>query len=202
LTQQPKRTGRERGREARLYKALSHPLRFRILTKLNERPASPSELAVELDEKVGNVAYHVRTLLDLETVELVRTEQVRGTLEHFYRATERPFVDDDHWARLPLSIRRQFADSILQELWEHVVDATERDGFDGSDPHVSWTVLDLDGEGHSEVTRILGQALEDVRAAHAASAERERNRAPADRQSKRNELALMYYARPRSGEEG
>ncbi len=84
--------------EERLYKALSHPLRQKILIKLNERASSPSDLAVELNEKIGNVAYHVRTLLDLETIELVKTEQVRGTLEHFYRATARPFVDDAHWA--------------------------------------------------------------------------------------------------------
>ncbi len=43
---------------------------------------------VELDEpKLGNVSYHVRALLDDGLVELVRTEQRRGALAHFYRAS-------------------------------------------------------------------------------------------------------------------
>jgi DNA-binding transcriptional ArsR family regulator len=129
--------GNTSSRDERLYKALSHPLRFQILAKLNESPSSPSDLAAELGEKVGNVAYHVRTLLDLDTVELVKTEQVRGTLEHFYRATARPSVDGDHWTRLPVSIRRQFADSTLAGLWEHAVEADRSGAFDGPDAQVS-----------------------------------------------------------------
>ena len=191
---------KRRTSEERIYKALSHPLRFKILVQLNERAASPSELAEELGEKIGNVAYHVRTLLALETIELVKTEQVRGTLEHFYRATERPFVDDAHWASLPVSVRRQFADSILQGLWEHVVEATENGAWDEPDPHASWTSLDLDEEGHLEVTRILGQALEDVLTAHAASAGREAERDESERESKRREVAILYYPRPRPEE--
>lgn len=182
--------------DERLYKALSHPLRFKILVKLNERAASPSDLAVELGEKIGNVAYHVRTLLELETIELVGTEQVRGTLEHFYRATARPFVDTDHWARLPISVRRQFADTILQDLWDHVVEAAETGGFDDSENHVSWTALSLDEEGRDEVARILGEALDEVFAAQAAAAGREAERDPDEREAVKTELAIMHYLRP------
>jgi DNA-binding transcriptional ArsR family regulator len=190
-TKQPLKT------DERLYKALSHPLRHRILVKLNERPASPSDLAVELGEKVGNVAYHVRTLLDLETIELVATEQVRGTLEHFYRATARPFVDDDHWAQLPISVRRQFTDTTMQGVWDHVVEATEHGGFDDAHTHVSWTILDLDQEGHAEVARILAEALDGVLAEQAASAGRQSDRSPDERETERTELAILYYQRPR-----
>lgn len=182
----------------RLYKALSHPLRQKILIKLNERAASPSDLAVELDEKIGNVAYHVRTLLELETVELVDTKQVRGTLEHFYRATARPFVDDEHWARLPISVRRQFTDTTMQGIWDHVVEATQEGGFDDPDTHISWTTLDLDEEGRTEVARILGEALEAVLAEQAAAAGREAERDADERESTRTEVAIMHYHRPRS----
>lgn len=186
--------------DERLHKALSHPLRQKILVKLNERAASPSDLAEELGESVGNVAYHVRMLLELDTIELVRTEQVRGTVEHFYRATDRPFLDDEHWARLPLSVRRQFTDLTLQGLWEHVAEAAEAGGFDDDDVHVSWTTLDLDEEGRENVARILAQALEDVLAEHAASAGREVERAPDERGATRSELAIMHYRRPRPNE--
>jgi DNA-binding transcriptional ArsR family regulator len=73
--------------DRRLIKALGHPVRVRALEVLNTRIASPSELAKELDEPLGNVAYHVKILEENEAIELVRTAPVRGALEHFYRAT-------------------------------------------------------------------------------------------------------------------
>jgi DNA-binding transcriptional ArsR family regulator len=73
--------------DQRLIKALGHPVRMRVLDILNDRVASPSELAKELGEPLGNVAYHVKILEEAEAIELVRTAPVRGALEHFYRAT-------------------------------------------------------------------------------------------------------------------
>ena len=64
------------------------------MTLLNERVASPSELADELGEPLGNVSYHMRRLAELECIELVRTTPVRGALEHHYRATARPVFGD------------------------------------------------------------------------------------------------------------
>jgi DNA-binding transcriptional ArsR family regulator len=46
-------------------KALSHPLRVRILALLQERTASPRERADWLDATLGTVSYHVRTLHDV-----------------------------------------------------------------------------------------------------------------------------------------
>src|SRR6478735_2191718 len=67
--------------EARIAKALAHPLRARILQRLGERVASPGDLAVELDAPLGVVSYHVRMLRDYDCVELVRTEPRRGALD-------------------------------------------------------------------------------------------------------------------------
>jgi len=73
--------------DQRLIKALGHPVRLRVLDILNARVASPSELAKELNEPLGNIAYHVKILEETGSIELVRTAPVRGALEHFYRAT-------------------------------------------------------------------------------------------------------------------
>ena len=51
--------------DPRLAKALSHPMRTRILAILNERVASPNEISEMIDERLPNVSYHVRALLDL-----------------------------------------------------------------------------------------------------------------------------------------
>src|SRR5215216_8183308 len=64
--------------DPRYVKALSHPLRVRILALLQERTASPRELADWLDAPLGTVSYHVRTLHDCGMIELVRESQVRG----------------------------------------------------------------------------------------------------------------------------
>src|SRR6266545_2935416 len=86
--------------DAQLVKALGHPLRQRILQALNLRVASPSELSEELDEPLGNVAYHVKILAEHDAIELVKTAPVRGALEHFYRATMRPHIDDEAYQEL------------------------------------------------------------------------------------------------------
>src|SRR3954469_909145 len=102
--------------EARIAKALAHPLRARILQRLGERVASPGDLAVELGAPLGVVSYHVRMLRDYECVQLVRTEPRRGALQHFYRATARPRFDQEQWRTLPSGLRRELAAETIQEL--------------------------------------------------------------------------------------
>lgn len=69
-------------------KALSHPLRVRILEALAaDEPSSPAKLSVTLDEPLGNVSYHVKTLSELGMVELVSTAPRRGAVEHYYQRT-------------------------------------------------------------------------------------------------------------------
>ena len=63
---------------------MSHPLRVRILAMLDERTASPVELAGWLGASLGTVAYHVRTLERIGLVELVSETRVRGAVEHHY----------------------------------------------------------------------------------------------------------------------
>ena len=68
--------------------ALRHPLRRRILQLLGGNDArSPRELAEILDQPLSNLSYHVRVLADCGAVQLVRTKQVRGSTQHFYRSS-------------------------------------------------------------------------------------------------------------------
>lgn len=72
---------------ADLIAVLKHPLRIRILQRLADgSTASPNRLSQEFDEPLGNVSYHVKTLLEYNCVELVKTEPRRGAVEHFYRS--------------------------------------------------------------------------------------------------------------------
>ena len=88
--------------DQQLITALGHPLRQRLLILLDKRGvASPRELAELSGERLGNVSYHVRVLRDAGRREVVWTEPRRGAVEHFYRATARPMLDDRQWRSCP-----------------------------------------------------------------------------------------------------
>jgi DNA-binding transcriptional ArsR family regulator len=149
--------------DQRLAKALSHPLRGRIFAILNERVASPNEIADMLDERLPNVSYHVQALVGLECIELVRTAQRRGAIEHYYRAVRRPFFSDRDWNRLPRSARQAIADVGLELIWEDVSAAIERGTFEERpDRHLSRSPLVLDEEGWGELRDILNRVLDDA----------------------------------------
>jgi DNA-binding transcriptional ArsR family regulator len=144
--------------DPRLAKALSHPMRGRILAILNEQVASPNEIAQMIDERLPNVSYHVRALHDLGCIELVRTAQRRGAIEHYYRALVRPLFSDRDWKRLPPSARQAISDVGLQMIWSDTSEAMSSGSFEKrADRHLSRTPLVLDEEGWREVNSLLSQ---------------------------------------------
>ena len=144
-----------------LAKALAHPLRVRILTSLNRGISSPNQLAQELDEPLGNVSYHVKTLLEYDCVELVKTEPRRGAVEHFYRATERAFFSDADWAKIPASARKGIDGVILEAIGQDATAAMLEGTIDSrTDTHISRTPLVLDDDGWKELSKLLSDTLE------------------------------------------
>lgn len=144
-----------------LAKALAHPLRVRILTSLHKGISSPNQLSQELSEPLGNVSYHVKTLLEYDCVELVKTEPRRGAVEHFYRATERAFFNASDWEKIPASARKGISGSILETVGQDATDALVAGTIDArTDSHVSRTPLTLDDQGWSDITALLADTLE------------------------------------------
>jgi len=144
-----------------LAKALAHPLRVRILTSLHKGISSPNQLSQELGEPLGNVSYHVKTLLEYECVELVKTEPRRGAVEHFYRATERAFFSASDWEKIPASARKGISGSILEMVGQDATAGLMAGSIDArSDSHVSRTPLVLDEKGWTDVTTLLAETLD------------------------------------------
>jgi DNA-binding transcriptional ArsR family regulator len=141
-----------------LAKALAHPLRVRILTSLHRGISSPNQLAQELGEPLGNVSYHVKTLLEYDCVELVKTEPRRGAVEHFYRATERSFFSDADWAKIPASARKGISGVILQSIGEDATKAMIAGTIDArTDTHITRTPLILDEKAWKELNALLAE---------------------------------------------
>ena len=144
-----------------LAKALAHPLRVRILSSLQKGISSPNQLSQELGEPLGNVSYHVKTLLEYDCVELVKTEPRRGAVEHFYRATERAFFNDADWAKIPASARKGIHGVILQAIGQEATEAMVAGKVDARiDSHVTQSTLLLDEQGWSEIAALLDETLD------------------------------------------
>jgi DNA-binding transcriptional ArsR family regulator len=162
-----------RGVNQALVKSLAHELRAEILAILNERMASPNELAKELGEGLSQVSYHVKVLKDYEVIRLVKTEPRRGAVEHYYRATSRAFLTDRDWHELPESVRVGMSADLFQMILDDVVASLEEEVFDErEDRHMSWTPMLVDEQGWREINDILGGALKEVLKAQAASVKR------------------------------
>jgi DNA-binding transcriptional ArsR family regulator len=182
------------GVDQRLVRAIGHPLRLRLLTIFNERVASPSDLAAELGEPIGNVSYHTRILARLGCVELVKTKQVRGAIEHYYRAVVRPVFSDEDWAELPKSIRKSLADAVLAEIADDMGAAATEGGFDREDVHLTRTPLTLDLKGWQELNELLQEVGDKALDIQAESAARLQSDGASD--SEAAALVLMLFEPP------
>jgi DNA-binding transcriptional ArsR family regulator len=158
--------------DPRLVKALAHPLRVQILSVLEERTASPSDLAEELGAPLGNVSYHVRTLTDLGLLKLVRRRTRRGAVEHYYRARERATVSDRAWSQVPTVVRRSMVGVALEHAIDHAVAAAGSGGFDADDTSLTRHSVALDDEGVRELGGALQRLHEELSAIEQRSASR------------------------------
>jgi DNA-binding transcriptional ArsR family regulator len=188
--------------DPRIVRALSHPIRHKVLVALNERVASPKELAAELGEPLGNVSYHTRVLAQLGCIELVSTTQRRGALEHHYRAVMRPYFDDAAWAQIPVSTRRSLFDAELDRLWNDAVEAAKSGGFDHPQAHVSWMTLDLDEQGFADVAELLGSTIERALEIQAEAAGRRIEQGEEAGPEIRSEVGILHFERAAKGPSG
>jgi DNA-binding transcriptional ArsR family regulator len=163
----------KRGVNQDLVKSLAHELRAEILAILNERMASPNELAKELDEGLSQVSYHVKVLKDYKVITLVKTEPRRGAVEHYYRATSRAFLTDRDWHELPESVRVGMSADLFQAVVDDAVAAMEGETFDDrEDRHLSWTPMMLDEQAWESLQKLLADTLKQAMKLNAEATKR------------------------------
>jgi DNA-binding transcriptional ArsR family regulator len=178
------------GVDPRLVKAISHPLRFRVLVTLGEGVDSPKGVATKLGEPLGRISHHIRVLAGIGAIELVETKQRRGAVEHFYRATARVLFDDETWDALPPSVRRSIFGHNLAHILDDVRRAAAGGGFEHPRAHVSYTLLDLDEEGFDAVADLLVETVDRLLSIRSASAER---LAGTDTKASRTVLGILHF---------
>jgi len=114
---------------------------------LDDAAASPVLLAAKLDQPLGTIAYHVRTLYDLGLLELVSTRQRRGATEHYYRTTARPRSSADEWEQLDGVSKQRLLTALIAKATDSATRSAAAGGFDSAEAHISTTAVTLDGEG-------------------------------------------------------
>ena len=136
-------------------KAMSHPLRAETFRLIRDRgPLSPAEVARILEADLKDVSYHVRKLREFSCIEEVQNRQVRGAVEHFYRATEQHMIDTEEWGELA-ELEPQMAEALTDEFMQGIVDdytASRRASIVALDDEfwIVRTPLVLDPEGIQE----------------------------------------------------
>lgn len=158
--------------DPRLVKALAHPLRVQILRVLQGRVASPSELAEELDARLGNVSYHMRVLERLEVIELVRTKPRRGAVEHYFRARGKLRITDKAWAQVPDIVKDAMVSATLEQITRYVHTAASIGGFEDQYAHLSRHSLVLDKQGFAELAVAMRELIDRALEIEGASAKR------------------------------
>ncbi|HEY2005570.1 MAG TPA: helix-turn-helix domain-containing protein [Solirubrobacteraceae bacterium] len=146
--------------DPRIVKGLAHPLRIHILRVLQERVASPSEIAAGSDASLGTISYHVRYLERVGLIELTSTKARRGAVEHYYRAVGRLRITDNAWAQLPGAVRESLIGSTLDQIGRVVTEAAAEGGFTRDDTHVTRNRFTLDDEGFRELSVALGELVD------------------------------------------
>jgi hypothetical protein len=162
-----------------LNQALCHPLRHRILAIMDERPASPTEIAEELGETREKIAYHVRVLAGLESddaiplIELVRINTARGGREHFYRSIVRPVIDTPASAKLSRLTREVTSAAGIDLIVGDLTKAFEAATFDS---HPARSLLRdeilVDNQGMNETGKIMMRCLAELNEVQAESINR------------------------------
>ena len=159
--------------ETTLAAVVAHPTRARAFLILAERTASPAEIAKEIGKDVGHVGYHVRKLQQLDLIELVDEKPVRGAVEHFYRAIERPMVTEDEFAAQSVEEREVFTRAILQHHVADIARAMDEHTLDArTNRAVIRTPMLVDEEGFDELAELHLEMYQRTLDIQAQSAER------------------------------
>ncbi len=147
------RAGRRRKRiEEVVGYAVNHRTRVHILIILNEGTFTAKEIAEIIGEPLNNVSNHIRELLDAGSIELAKTEMVRNTQQHYYRAVEIPHYSDEEVAEMTPEQVRVTSGLVIQSMIAEIMAALWAGKME-ADPLVwlAWDWRNVDDQGRQEI---------------------------------------------------
>lgn len=159
------KAGKKRGgratEERKVAHSVNHPVRLDVLSILFERIASPNEMANQLRVALGTVSFHVTELVRDGVIELVKTEQRRGAIEHYYRACVKPEITAEEWKTMPKPTRREIARLALHAIFADSLSSLRQGKLAADDDmYVAWIPMAVDEAGRDKVTDLQAEILE------------------------------------------
>ena len=141
-------------------KTLGSDLAKNILEELAKKPSYPMQLAKKLGINEQKVYYHIRNLEKARIIEIIRTEEIKGSMANFYALIEPAFV---------VKFKSFKATSKIKELEQHSTDFFEPFIEDGQlnakiivgspDPHGPEKARSRDGYYGMDLALFLGTFL-------------------------------------------
>jgi hypothetical protein len=150
-----------RAAERKITHLLNHPVRLDAYLATFEAMASPNEVSKLLRKPIGDVAFHMAELKKEGVIELVKRAQRRGAVEHYYKATEPPEIDEEEWRAMPKAARRRIVTLGLQVVVADALSALRHGKFEEDDDmYLVWMPLRLSTEGQDAATALQAEMLE------------------------------------------
>jgi hypothetical protein len=116
-------------------------------------------------------------------------------LQHFYRATARPMLDEDPWRTLPSGLRRELSGETVEGL-DDLRAASEAGTLDDPAVIVTRTPLELDERAFKKLNRLLSRTLEQALQIAAEGAGRHGEKST---DVFATELAILHFKRAQPG---
>lgn len=144
---------------------MSHPTRVRILMAMNtpRRRLSPKVFSDETGLPLHHCAYHFGELEDTGCIVLVATRQRRGATEHIYEPRKAALHWTEDWKLLGPAIKQTVLASVTRGAVETLGVAIDDGTFEArDDSHLSWSTIEVDLQGWTEISRIFDGALSEL----------------------------------------
>ena len=145
--------------DPRYVKAMSHPLRVRILAILQERKASPVELAQVLEGTSARSPTTCARCTSSGSSTSSSETRVRGAVEHHYKAKARPKVSDEAWEQAPPIAKQAAVGSSLQMIDDYARASAAAGGFDHGDAALIRLSMKLDAKGWQQLAKAVQAPL-------------------------------------------
>ncbi|HEX5930047.1 MAG TPA: hypothetical protein VFY48_11725 [Solirubrobacterales bacterium] len=131
---------------------------------LNQRVARPAEIAMELGVETNCLMYHVRKLVELGLIELVKVEKTDGgrILGHYYRATARPWVEAEEWKQIDPKDQVAVTAMILANCNADMRSAVSAGTIHGEDNVIARIPIAVDSAGDKELVDLLNETTHKV----------------------------------------
>lgn len=107
-------------------KAISDPLRVKIVIMLIEKELTVTEISKEIGLEKAKIFYHLKELEKQKMIAIVRKEEIKGNVYKYYRATHNGFKIDKNLLPLSKEYAEDVYSSIIMQQLENTKDVVSK----------------------------------------------------------------------------